>query len=185
MFVCACLGERWVFSNPNSKNSWGRRWFHRGCGSVSQGQFDQPVALTPLKQAVTANPLPSPSNPRQSWANPKLIQGHSQLGVSHRAMPGHHGHGAAWSSLKDAQFSVSCGGMAWELKYVLVQACTRLDGDGLEWYDRWMIQPVWDGELAWHVEEPSEAESGHPLRTHTAKMKGCLVLKQQHQTTAS
>lgn len=60
--------------------------------SLSQGQFDQPLALTPLKQAVTANPSPSPSNPRQSWANPKLIQGHSQLGVSHRAMPGYHIH---------------------------------------------------------------------------------------------
>lgn len=59
---------------------------------LSQGQFGQPMALTPPKQAVTANPPPSPSNPRQSWANPKLIQGHSQLGVSHRAMPGHHGH---------------------------------------------------------------------------------------------
>ncbi|KAI9524014.1 hypothetical protein NQZ68_020975 [Dissostichus eleginoides] len=60
--------------------------------SLSQGQFGQPMALTPPKQAVTANPPPSPSNPRQSWANPKLIQGHSQLGVSHRAMPGHQGH---------------------------------------------------------------------------------------------
>lgn len=62
------------------------------CQSLSQGQFGQPLALTPPKQAVTANPPPSPSNPRQSWANPKLIQGHSQLGVSHRAMPGHYGH---------------------------------------------------------------------------------------------
>ncbi|CAB1429822.1 unnamed protein product [Pleuronectes platessa] len=60
--------------------------------SLSQGQFGQPMALTPLKQAVTANPPPSQSNPRQSWANPKLIQGHSQLGVSRRAMPGHRGH---------------------------------------------------------------------------------------------
>lgn len=51
--------------------------------SLSQGQFGQPAALTPPKQAVTANPPPSLSNPRQSWANPKLIQRHSQLGVSH------------------------------------------------------------------------------------------------------
>lgn len=58
--------------------------------SLSQGQFCQPMALTPPKQAVTANPPPSPSNPRQSWANPKLIQRHSQLGVSHRAMAGQH-----------------------------------------------------------------------------------------------
>lgn len=90
-----------------------------------------------------------------------------------------------FSSLKDAPFSISHGGMAWELTYVLIQACTGLDGDGLEWYDRWMIQPGWNRELARHVEEPSEAGSGHPLRTCTAEMKGCLVLKQQHQTTAS
>lgn len=57
--------------------------------------------------------------------------------------------------------------------------------DGLEWYDRWMIQPGWDRELARHVEKPSEAGSGHPLRTCTTEMKGCLVLEQQHQTTAS
>lgn len=75
--------------------------------------------------------------------------------------------------------------VAGELTYVLIQACTWLDGDGLEWYVRWMIQPGWDRELARHVEEPSEAGSGHPLRTCTAEMKGCLVLKQQHQTTAS
>lgn len=60
--------------------------------TLSQGQFGLPMPLTPPKQAVSANPPPSPSNPRQSWANPKLIQGHSQLGVSHRAMPGHHRH---------------------------------------------------------------------------------------------
>ena len=47
--------------------------------------------------------------------------------------------------------------------------------DDLEWYDRWMIQPGWDRELAWHVEKPSEAGSGHPLRTCTAKMKGLSV----------
>lgn len=38
-------------------------------------------------------------------------------------------------------FSISHGGMARELTYVLIQACTGLDGDGLEWNDRWMIQP--------------------------------------------
>lgn len=43
----------------------------------------------------------------------------------------------------------------------------------------------WDRELARHVEEPSDAGSGHPLRTCTAKMKGCLVLEQHHQTAAS
>jgi len=48
-----------------------------------------------------------------------------------------------------------------------------------------MIQPGWDGELARHVEKPSEAGSGHPPRTGTAEMKDCLVLEQQHQTTAS
>lgn len=56
--------------------------------SLSQGQFGRPEVLTPPKQAVIANPPPSLSNPRQSWANPKLIQRHSQLGVSHKAMPG-------------------------------------------------------------------------------------------------
>lgn len=90
-----------------------------------------------------------------------------------------------FSSLKDAPFLTGRGGMAWKLTYVLIQACSGLDRDGLEWYDRWMIQPGWDRELARHVEKPSEAGSGHPLRTCTAEMKGCLVLEQQHQTTAS
>lgn len=50
----------------------------------------------------------------------------------------------------------------------------------------WSVDdPGWDRELARHVEKPSEAGSGHPLRTCTAEMKGCLVLEQQHQTTAS
>lgn len=46
-----------------------------------------------------------------------------------------------FSSLKDAPFSISRGGMAAKLTYVLIQACPGLDEDGLEWYVRWMIQP--------------------------------------------
>lgn len=57
--------------------------------------------------------------------------------------------------------------------------------DDLEWCDWWMILPQWDRELARHVEKSSEAGSGHPLRTCTAKMKGCLVLERQHQTATS
>ena len=94
-------------------------------------------------------------------------------------------HAWSGSAQKYAPFTTGCGGMAWKLTYVLIQACTGLDGDDLEWYDRWIFQPGWDRELARHVEKPSEAGSGHPLRTCTAEMKGCLVLEQQHQTTAS
>lgn len=46
-----------------------------------------------------------------------------------------------FSSLKDAPFTTGCGGMACKLTYVLIQACTGLDGDDLEGYDRWMIHP--------------------------------------------
>lgn len=67
--VCLCMSV----CAQESKNSSGCRWFLCRYGSVcllfpelSQGQFGQPMALTPLKQAVTTNPSPSrviPDNP--------------------------------------------------------------------------------------------------------------------------
>lgn len=118
LFLCVCLCGVGVCGllYPTTKNSFDCRWFHCGCGCIhflfSQGQFGQPMVLTPLKQAVTANPPPSLNNPRQSWANPKLIPGHSQLGVSHRAMPGQHGHSklldpiVIWNNLDTCQIGV-------------------------------------------------------------------------------
>lgn len=66
----------WIFKSKIKKLLWlqgNPLWMWLHLLPLARGNLTSVYCSSPLKQAVTANPPPSLSNPRQSWANPKLI----------------------------------------------------------------------------------------------------------------